>query len=106
MVWTDPGSLSTASVARTHGGGNTPRPATTTLGITERNVLGIVTGLTAAGDAANESHRAGGKTGTGPVSRRGWLAACRRSALEPLGVIGGRSPGCRHGCRDDQLSAL
>jgi hypothetical protein len=22
MVWTDPGSLSTASVARTHGGGN------------------------------------------------------------------------------------
>jgi hypothetical protein len=30
MVWTDPGSLSTASVARTHGGGNTPRPAPAT----------------------------------------------------------------------------
>jgi len=30
MVWTDPGSLSTASVARSRGGGNTPRlsPAT------------------------------------------------------------------------------
>jgi hypothetical protein len=27
MVWTDPGSLSTASVARTHGGGNIPPPA-------------------------------------------------------------------------------
>ena len=27
MVWTDPGSLSTASVARTHGGGNTARPS-------------------------------------------------------------------------------
>ena len=27
MVWTDPGSLSTASVARTHGGGNIPRPS-------------------------------------------------------------------------------
>ena len=30
MVWTDPGSLSTASVARTHGGGNTAVPATDT----------------------------------------------------------------------------
>ena len=48
MVWTDPGSLSNASVARTHGGGNTPRPATT-LGITERSVVGIVTGLITAG---------------------------------------------------------
>jgi hypothetical protein len=48
MVWTDPGSLSNASVARTHGGGNTPRPATT-LRITERSVVGIVTGLITAG---------------------------------------------------------
>jgi hypothetical protein len=58
MVWTDPGSLSTASVARTHDGGNTPRPATTP-GITERNVAGILTGLTAAGDAVNDKEAAG-----------------------------------------------
>jgi hypothetical protein len=58
MVWTDPGSLSTASVARTHRGGNTPRPATTS-GITERDVLGIVTGLIAAGDAVNDTEAAG-----------------------------------------------
>jgi hypothetical protein len=58
MVWTDPGSLSTASVARTHGGGNTPRPATTP-GITERNIAGILTGLTAAGDAVNDKQAAG-----------------------------------------------
>src|SRR5271170_5793995 len=58
MVWTDPGSLSTASVARTHRGGNTPRPATT-LGITERNVLGVVTGLTTAADAVNDTEAAG-----------------------------------------------
>jgi hypothetical protein len=57
MVWTDPGSLSTASVARTHGGGNTPRPATT-LGITERNVSGIVTGLITVGDAVNDTEAA------------------------------------------------
>src|SRR5271170_2032010 len=57
MVWTDPGSLSTASVARTHRGGNTPRPATT-LGITERNVLGVVTGLTTAADAVNDTEAA------------------------------------------------
>jgi hypothetical protein len=53
MVWTDPGSLSTASVARTHGGGNTPRPATT-LGITERNVTGLIT----VGDAVNDTEAA------------------------------------------------
>jgi hypothetical protein len=58
MVWTDPGSLSTASVARTHGGGNTPLPATT-LGITERDVSGIVTGLITAGDAVNDKQPAG-----------------------------------------------
>jgi hypothetical protein len=147
MVRTDPGSLSTASVARTHGGGNTPRPATTP-GITERNVVGIVTGLTAAGDAVNdkqaagrghrthgnatdqsdqqhecevalppaaegggepvprnthdpwqtglggqqgrarEPHRAGGKAGTGPVSRRCGLPAGARPRRWP-----GRRPG-------------
>jgi hypothetical protein len=73
MVWTDPGSLSTASVARTHGGGNTPRPATTP-GITERNVVGIVTGLITAGDAIGLAADLGNPGGAPPVLLA-WLSA-------------------------------
>ena len=79
MVWTDPGSLSNASVARTHGGGNTPRPATT-LGITERSVVGIVTGLITAGDAVNDKQAAGRGHRIHGNARRPLVPLCRGQA--------------------------
>ena len=52
-----PGAQAFVCIARNPG--VCPRDTTTTLGITERSVLGIVTGLTAVGYVANDKEAAG-----------------------------------------------
>jgi hypothetical protein len=66
MVWTDPGSLSTASVARTHGGGNTPRAAPAFPVIPEsalRATLGILARTAAPASPARDPNPMSGRCG-------------------------------------------
>ena len=83
-----------AFVCIAHDTGVCPRDIATTLGITERSVLGIVTGLTAAGCVVNDKQAAGRghRTHGNATGQSGQRHKCE-VALPPVGGLRWRRTG-------------